>query len=283
MEKRAGLIVRAEENVYIAEAEALAKRLGARLSGDTISCGELPESKEISVSCGKQMKKGGVHSLPLGIVKASTPPLALSLGRDGLSLTDGTLTMRGDFTRLIPRLTHANLTHELLVKAAKDRRAGNPPTVVDATAGMGEDSLLLAASGFEVFLYEADPVIAALLSDTLRRAAAVPELAEAVSRMHFTQGDSIRAMRQLSFAPDVVVLDPMFPERTKSSQVRKKFQLIHQLEAPCGDEEELMAAARAAGPLRIVIKRPLKGPYLAGTRPSYSLKGKAVRYDCVIL
>ena len=124
---------------------------------------------------------------------------------------------------------------------------------------------------------------AAFLSDTLRRAAAVPELAEAVGRMHFTQGDSIRAMRQLSFTPDVVVLDPMFPERTKSAQVRKKFQLIHQLEAPCGDEAELMDAARAAGSRRIVVKRPLKGPFLADVKPSYSLKGKAVRYDCIVL
>ena len=273
MAEKPGLAVRAEENEYIAEAQALAERLGARLlkDGDRSASAE-PPAGQIERSCDLSESDSSAGS-----------SLVLWLGRDGLSLTDGSLSMRGDFTRLIPRLTHANLTHELLVKAAKDRRAGNPPTAVDATAGMGEDSLLLAASGFEVFLYEADPVIAALLSDTLRRAAAVPELAEAVGRMHFTQGDSIRAMRQLSFTPDVVVLDPMFPERTKSAQVRKKFQLIHQLEAPSGDEAELMDAARAAGPRRIVVKRPLKGPFLADVKPSYSLKGKAVRYDCIVL
>jgi 16S rRNA (guanine1516-N2)-methyltransferase len=44
-----------------------------------------------------------------------------------------------------------------------------------------------------------------------------------------------------------------------------------------------MDAARAAGPRRIVVKRPLKGPFLADVKPSYSLKGKAVRYDCIVL
>ena len=46
------------------------------------------------------------------------------------------------------------------------------PRAVDATAGLGEDSLLLAAAGFEVTLCEADPVIAVLLEDALTRAAA---------------------------------------------------------------------------------------------------------------
>ena len=32
----------------------------------------------------------------------------------------------------------------------------------------------------------------------------------------------------------------------------------------------------------MVIKRPAKGPYLAGIKPSYSIDGKAVRYDCIV-
>ena len=31
----------------------------------------------------------------------------------------------------------------------------------------------------------------------------------------------------------------------------------------------------------MVIKRPAKGPLLAGIKPSYSIAGKAVRYDCI--
>ncbi|MDD7203656.1 MAG: class I SAM-dependent methyltransferase, partial [Coriobacteriaceae bacterium] len=29
----------------------------------------------------------------------------------------------------------------------------------------------------------------------------------------------------------------------------------------------------------VVVKRPPKGPYLAGVKPSYSLDSKAIRYD----
>ncbi|MDD6612733.1 MAG: hypothetical protein PUE91_11075 [Clostridiales bacterium] len=37
----------------------------------------------------------------------------------------------------------------------------------------------------------------------------------------------------------------------------------------------------AAHPHKVVIKRPLKGSYLADRKPSYSLKGKAIRYNCL--
>ncbi len=83
--------------------------------------------------------------------------------------------------------------------------------------------------------------------------------------------------------PNIVLLDPMFPERSGSSQVRKKFQLIHCIEQPCDEEEELLDAAFAAAPRKILVKRPLKGAYLAGRTPSYSIRGKAVRYDCFVL
>ena len=82
--------------------------------------------------------------------------------------------------------------------------------------------------------------------------------------------------------PDVIYLDPMFPERQKSGLVKKKFQLIHYLEAPAENEETLMQAAIDARPFKIVVKRPAKGPYLAGLKPSYSLDGKAIRYDCYV-
>ena len=76
----------------------------------------------------------------------------------------------------------------------------------------------------------------------------------------------------------------MFPGRTKSAAVKKKFQLLHHLECPCDDAEAdvLVRAALACGPRKVVIKRPAKGPLLAGAKPSYSVSGKAVRYDCLV-
>ena len=42
-------------------------------------------------------------------------------------------------------------------------------------------------------------------------------------------------------------------------------------------------AAVSAGPRKIVIKRPLKGPFLAGRKPDYSITGKTIRYDCLLV
>ena len=213
----------------------------------------------------------------------SLPACYLQMDAEGLSLVEGTHTLRGDFTRFLPRLIPNNLNHELLVRAARIKGAQGPLSAVDATAGLGEDAFLLAAAGFQVRLYERNPIIAALLQDALRRGMKKPELAPVLGRMNFHRGDSIEELPRLNFSPDVVVLDPMFPERKKRGLVRKKFQMLHQLENPCSEEKELLEAALSCHPARIVIKRPLKGPCLAGRKPSYSLKGRAVRYDCIVL
>lgn len=131
-------------------------------------------------------------------------------------------------------------------------------------------------------MYEQNPVIAALLADCLERAGKNPALTEIICRMHLHEGDSIEALKNLKFSPDVIYLDPMFPERQKSALVKKKFQLLHQLEVPCQDEEALLKAAVDARPFKVVVKRPLKGPNLAGMKPGYSLTGKAIRYDCFV-
>lgn len=199
---------------------------------------------------------------------------ALALCADGMELVE-------DFRELLPRLRQDRLGRELLVKAARVKGV-SAPSAVDATAGLGEDSLLLAAAGFTVTLCENDPVIALLLADALRRAAADPQLAATVGRMCLVEGDSVDVLRGLDYAPDVVYLDPMFPARTKSAAVKKKFQLLHHLEAPCEDPERLMDAAVAARPHKIVVKRPVKAPLLAGVRPSHSIAGKAVRFDVIV-
>lgn len=210
--------------------------------------------------------------------------LTLQFDSEGLSLSGNGQVMRGDLTRMLPRIRTENvLRSELLVKAARIKDKTGQLTAADATAGLGEDALLLAAAGFSVELYERDPVIAALLKDALKRAAAVPGLEAAAARMRLHEEDSLMALLQLDGPPDVVLLDPMFPGRQKSALIKKKFQLLQQLEQPCTDEDELLKAAIMARPQKVIIKRPLKGPYLAGRRPDYSISGKTIRYDCICL
>lgn len=213
--------------------------------------------------------------------------LYLKVSRDGLSLMRDGMELRPDFAEMLPRIKQGALQREMLVKAARVKGV-EAPRAVDATAGLGEDSLLLAAAGFTVTLCEADPVIAALLEDALARASAHEVLGPIVERMHLVAGDSRIALERAGAStgaqPDVVYLDPMFPGRTKSAAVKKKFQLIHGLERPTEplDEESLLQAALAACPRKVVIKRPVKGPYLAGVKPSHAIAGKAVRYDCIV-
>lgn len=256
-------------------AASLAERLGAPLMAHA---DDGSSNSDAGIGTGARGEASG--GMP-------APPLVLRFDSGGLSLVGGGMELRGDFTRMLPRLKPANLNRELLVRAARLKGFAGAPRAVDATAGLGEDSLLLAASGFEVLLLESDPVVAALLADALRRAADVPELAPAVGRMRLVEADSVSELVRLTAAgeaPDVVYLDPMFPERRKSAAVKKKFQLIHHLERPCPEEEQvaLLEAALAASPRKVVVKRPVKGPHLAGVKPSYTIAGKAVRYDCIV-
>jgi len=203
---------------------------------------------------------------------------------EGLTLVSGELSMRGDFASMKDRLKPNNLNGEMLVRAARTKSAlnGLTPIAVDATAGMGEDSFLLAAAGFKVYLFEKNPTIAALLKDALERALKDPSLAPVASRMTFMEGDSVAGMKALTERPDVIYLDPMFPERKKSGLIKKKFQLLQLLERPCDDEDGLLQAAVSASPAKIVIKRPAKAPVLGGIKPSYSINGNSIRYDCIV-
>lgn len=230
------------------------------------------------VACLEQLLgTNALHEVP---VQDGDPMLHMTMR--GLVLETEGQVLIGDFAKMLPRIAPGRLSRELLVRAARIKHGPMDPTAVDATAGLGEDAFLLAAAGYSVTLYERDPLIASLLWDALRRAAAQDDLAPVVARMHFICGDSIAALSQMQAAPDVVLLDPMFPVRQKSALVKKKLQMLQRLERPCSDEAALLDAALAARPHKIIIKRPIKGPYLADRKPDYSIAGKMVRYDCVV-
>lgn len=205
----------------------------------------------------------------------------------GLALVGDNMELRCDFEEMLPRIKPGRLQQELLVKAAKIKGAQSP-TAIDCTAGLGQDSFLLAAAGFTVRMFERDETIAALLEDGLTRASNNPMISSVAKRISLDHSDSLQYLESLAQsseqAPDVIYLDPMFPARQKSAAVKKKFQLLHVLEKPCDEAEEdaLIRAAFAAGSRKVVIKRPVRGGHLAGIKPSYSITGKAVRYDVLV-
>ena len=207
--------------------------------------------------------------------------LTVLFNSKGVSLSGFGLSYQGDFENMLHRVTNGRLQHEMLVRAAKSEKEGRK--AIDATAGMGEDAFLLAAQGYEVTLYEQNPVIAVLLKDALRRAKKHPILKDIAGRMKLVEGNSIDQMSKLLDPVDVIYLDPMFPARQKSSLINKKLQLIQKLEPPCSAGTELFDAAIKARPSKIIVKRPLKSEFLAERKPSYTLSGKAIRYDCYTL
>ena len=233
--------------------------------------------------------KGGQREMAESFSKKNDIPmvdqpgegLTLVFDKKGVSLSGYGLSYQGDFEVMLHRVTNGRLAHEMLVKAVKSEK--EELRAIDATAGMGEDAFLLAAYGYDVTLYEQNPVVAALLKDALRRGKKHPILKEIVPRMHLLQGDSIEYLRKEMDQVDVIYLDPMFPKRQKSGLINKKLQLIQKLEPPCSTEKDLFDAAMKANPSRIIVKRPLKSPFLDGRKPSYDLKGKAIRYDCYVL
>lgn len=170
---------------------------------------------------------------------------------------------------------------ELLVRAAKIRQIAEP-LLIDATAGLGRDAFLLACHGFRVHMIEANPIVAALLADGLARARNLPHLEMSLSRLGLTVGDALHLLPNLAEQPAVVYLDPMFPERSKTAKVKQNLRLLQLLEGNVSAPEPLLQAALATGARKVVVKRPVKGPWLADLPPAYTLKGKAVRFDVYV-
>ncbi len=198
------------------------------------------------------------------------------IDKTGISFVSGGKTLKGDFSLMLKRVSGGHLAHEIILKAAKpekDERA------VDFTAGLGEDSFILAAAGYRVEMYEHNPITAVLLKDALIRAKKDPKLKEIAERMSLSQGDSKELIGKIGYLPDLIYLDPMFPEKKKNAETKNKMQVLHTIEKPCEDEKELMEAAFSAKPKKIVVKRPPESSFLAGIEPTYSVERKAVRYD----
>ena len=171
---------------------------------------------------------------------------------------------------------------ELIAKAVNHTAK---PLVWDATGGLGRDAFVLAGLGLQVRVFERHPSVALLLTDGLARAQNLPETTETAARIRLYAGDAVALMPELlaagESAPDVVYLDPMYPERRKSAAVKKEMAYFHELvgSAAAADDAALLDCARRTARKRVVVKRPRLGEELAGCRPDYCYSGKSTRFD----
>lgn len=164
-------------------------------------------------------------------------------------------------------------------------KGGASPTVLDATGGLGRDAFVLASLGCRVTLLERSPVVAALLEDGLERARADAEIGLWVAeRMLLVHADAVAWMDGLAERdfPDVVYLDPMFPHRRKSAQVKKEMALFQQLLGGDEDADRLLPAALRVARKRVVVKRPDYAPLLGGIEPTMAITSKKHRFDVYV-
>jgi 16S rRNA (guanine1516-N2)-methyltransferase len=158
-------------------------------------------------------------------------------------------------------------------------KGGHTPRIVDATAGLGRDAFLLASLGAEVTLIERSAEIHRLLAEGMARGReADGRVAEAIGRMTLIHGDARDLLPALS--PEVVLVDPMHPERRKSSLVKQEMRTLRELVGTDDDKLELMRVALAVAGKRVVLKWPRRAAPMEGIPPcSHSIEGKTTRYD----
>ncbi|TCM60240.1 16S rRNA (guanine1516-N2)-methyltransferase [Acinetobacter calcoaceticus] len=214
------------------------------------------------------------------------PDLALCIDAQGLWLCADGMKMQPDWIAELPRLKRASLKSEMLARAC---HLAEKPQLIDATAGLGHDALLMAHLGADVTLVERHPILFSLLEDALAQAMNHPQLAATASRIHLVHADSadyLQQQAQQQQPVDVVYLDPMFPQRDqhaqkKQAQVKKQMQLLHRLlpedgEMDLGDGLLVLAQALAK---RVVVKRPRLAVCLADQVPDHQWLGDACRFD----
>ena len=158
---------------------------------------------------------------------------------------------------------------------------GFTPHVLDATAGLGRDSFVLASLGCQVTMMERMPIVAALLENGLARAKINQEVADIADRMNLIYASSIDDMT-LANAPDVIYLDPMYPHREKSAAVKKEMRVFQSLVGEDLDADSLLAPALKLAKYRVVVKRPSYAQPLNNKVPSTSIKMKKNRFDVYV-
>ena len=247
--------VRAGDEAHAAAAAALARRLGLPLNEPVVDAELILDASGLSL-----------HSRAAELAELGAPLQVDFLGG-----------------RFGYRLQHGGGRGQRLARAVGLRKGAPPPAVLDATAGMGRDAFLLAWLGCPVIGLERDPVVYALLEDGLRRALEAPATAERLGgRLRFVFADAADWLADCragaAATPDVVLLDPMHPDRGKSALVKREMRWFRALVGDDADSGDLLAPALAAARRRVVVKRPLHAAPL-GPDLSFSARGRSTRFD----
>ncbi|WP_258808038.1 class I SAM-dependent methyltransferase [Pseudidiomarina sp. CB1] len=176
----------------------------------------------------------------------------------------------------------ANRKDEAIARACllNKATAGQPTSILDATAGLARDAWVLVQLGAQVTLNERQPMVYELLNDALQRLyTAQPNYQQ---RLQLAPTADLETFSDDSF--DVVYLDPMYPkgERKQKAAVKKDMQMFQQLVGSDLDADALLAPALRIASKRVVVKRPQHADYLAQQAPSHQVVSKKHRFDIYV-
>jgi len=171
--------------------------------------------------------------------------------------------------------------HRELLQKALGSLDPKSSLIVDATAGFGEDAFILASKGYHVIMLERSAVLAALLQDGLIR---LHQSATSFISLELVHQDAKIYLPELAkkIIIDVIYLDPMFPEKTKSALPRKEMKILREIVGDDADASSLLQAALKTAKNRVIVKRPRLAHPLGDIKPSFSVSGKLSRFDVYV-
>ena len=212
---------------------------------------------------------------------------AINLDRDSLVLQEDNLYFNFKKERALTPLKIdiqkgalgwrlARAQHETHLKKAIGK-TDRPLRILDATAGLLGDSMIMLALGHSVTAYEQSKILYTMLNNEL------DQLSETDSNLlNFKLINSNVCetnFNEKSF--DVIYFDPMYPEDKASNARRsdlKKINSILQIEGLASDSESTFTFLRSIPKTKLIVKRPLKADAFEGSI-NYQIKGKSVRFD----
>ena len=166
-----------------------------------------------------------------------------------------------------------NLAKAIGMKFNKNRN------IIDATAGLGYDSFILASLGAKVTLIERSQKIHELLQNGIDEGISFGgEIEKIINRMELLFGDSKDILPKLT--PEVIMIDTMYKERKKTALVKNNMRLVREIVGPDSDYIELLKVALNCAQNRVVLKQPRYAEPIKEIRKcSHQILGKTIRYD----
>ena len=166
-----------------------------------------------------------------------------------------------------------NLAKAVGMKFNKNRN------IIDATAGLGYDSFILASLGAKVTLIERSKKIHELLQNGIDEGISFGgEIEKIINRMELLFGDSKDILPKLT--PEVIMIDTMYKDRKKTALVKNNMRLVREIVGPDSDYIELLKVALNCAKNRVILKQPRYAePIKEITKCSHQILGKTIRYD----